>query len=400
MSEQAAFLSDWVIPPEVSVRQWVISFPMALRFWMAKDHSLLSSVLSVYIRALAGFQRKCAKNLGFDSGESGAVTFVQRFGGSGNLNPHFHTLMIEGVYREVAGRVFYFKLKPPTDEEVQGVLSTIQKRVVRLLIRLGYPVDQDPDSNEGQSNEEEVSEFSEIIKAASIKNRIALGDRAGLWVRKVGSFGVPGDAPMESGPRCATLGGFSLHANTAVKEDQKERLEQLCRYVARPPIAEGRLSETSSGNVLYRFKKEWSDGSQAVVFSPTEFIEKLMALIPDPRVHLTRYHGLLAPNHRLRAQVVPKPPPLTEIEVEADGEKRTVISDPRRLKWAELLKRVFQIDLTQCSDCGGVLKFIAAIMKREVVCEILKHLNLPTEAPEFFPARAPPQMGFSDYESA
>ena len=75
-----------------------------------------------------------------------------------------------------------------------------------------------------------------------------------------------------------------------------------------------RLSEARDGNIIYRFKKEWSDGTQAVHFTPHEFIEKLVTLIPPPRIHLTRFHGVLAPNHKLRAQVVPPRP-----KVESDA---------------------------------------------------------------------------------
>ena len=74
-------------------------------------------------------------------------------------------------------------------------------------------------------------------------------------MRKLGSFGLGGEPILQEGTRCASLGGFSLHANTAVEADEKDRLEKLCRYVARPPIAEMRLSESREGGIIYRFKK-------------------------------------------------------------------------------------------------------------------------------------------------
>ena len=134
MSEQAAFLTDWVLP-NAGVRQWVVSFPIQLRYWMARDSRLLTTVLGVVIRTIAGFQRKRAKGDGFDSGESGSVTLVQRFGGSANLNIHFHTLMIEGVYREDGDAAVFHPLRAPSNEQVKQVLSQIQKRVVRALMR-------------------------------------------------------------------------------------------------------------------------------------------------------------------------------------------------------------------------------------------------------------------------
>ena len=102
MSEQAAFLTDWVLPKE-RVRQWVLSVPIQLRYWMARNPKLMGVVLSIFLRAITGFQREQANKLGFSGGESGFVTIIQRFGGSCNLNVHFHTLAIEAVYRKVAG---------------------------------------------------------------------------------------------------------------------------------------------------------------------------------------------------------------------------------------------------------------------------------------------------------
>lgn len=398
MSEQAAFLTDWVLP-DVPIRQWVVSFPIQLRYWMSRDSALMSKCLATVIRTIAGHQRKRAKERGFKSGESGSVTLVQRFGGSANLNVHFHTLVTQGVYREDAGRAVFHELAAPSNVDVKRVLELIQKRVVRLLIKRGYVLERG-ESSEAERVDAAEQTLIDLCQGASIQNRIALGERAGKRVRKLGSFGLGNEPVFHEGTRCASLGGFSLHANTAVGANDKDRLEKLCRYVARPPIAEMRLSESSDGNIIYRFKKEWSDGTQAVLFTPQEFIEKLVALIPQPRVHLTRFHGVFAPNHRLRKQVVPDNPFL---KPKAEGEgaepregEITAPSarDPRRLSWAELLKRVFEIDLSNCPDCGGGLKFIAAIMERSVVEKILTHLNLPTTPATFHPPRAPPQEAF------
>jgi len=394
MSEQAAFLTDWVLP-NAGVRQWVVSFPIQLRYWMARDSRLLTTVLGVVIRTIAGFQRKRAKRDGFKAGESGSVTLVQRFGGSANLNIHFHTLMIEGVYREDGGAAGFHPLRAPSNEEVKRVLSEIQKRVVRAIQKRGYAAGRNSESNEPEYVDEGELGLTDICQGASVQNRIALGERAGQRVRKLGSFGLGGEPILQEGTRCASLGGFSLHANTAVEADEKDRLEKLCRYVARPPIAEMRLSESKDGAIIYRFKKEWSDGTQAVLFTPQEFIEKLVALIPPPRIHLTRFHGVLGPNHRLRRQVVPAQPEATPTAVPGEDAVKPA-RDPRRLSWSELLKRVFQVDLTTCPDCGGTLQFIAAIMDPAVVEQILTHLGLPVVRPVFHAPRAPPQEVFWD----
>jgi hypothetical protein len=76
----------------------VLSLPFELRYRLAWDHELCRAVLAVYTRALLGFYRKRAKGPGHPEGRTGTVTVIQRFGGALNLNVHFHTLPIDGVF--------------------------------------------------------------------------------------------------------------------------------------------------------------------------------------------------------------------------------------------------------------------------------------------------------------
>ena len=99
------------------------------------------------------------------------------------------------------------------------------------------------------------------------------------------------------------VAGFSLHAGVAAKADQREKLERLCRYISRPAVAEKRLSLTPSGNVRYQLKTPYRDGTTHVIFEPLDFVARLVALVPKPRVNLTRFHGVFAPNSRHRASV-------------------------------------------------------------------------------------------------
>jgi hypothetical protein len=81
-----------------------------------------------------------------------------------------------------------------------------------------------------------------------------------------------------SSPRCASIGGFTLHANVAIPAADRLRLERLFRYCARPPIAIQRLELLGDGRILYRFKRPWRDGTTHIVFGPLEMIEKLSAV--------------------------------------------------------------------------------------------------------------------------
>ena len=98
---------------------------------------------------------------------------------------------------------------------------------------------------------------------------------------------------------------------------------------------------------------------------------------------------MLAPNAALRAQIVPREPAQVPASAEADGETPSA-STRTRLSWAELLKRVFQIDMTTCSHCGGSVRLIATIEDPAVIAKILAHLGLPTKAPPRSPVQACP----------
>jgi len=99
------------------------------------------------------------------------------------------------------------------------------------------------------------------------------------------------------------VAGFSLHAGVAAQAWERQKLERLARYVSRPAVSEKRLSLTPSGNTRYQLKTPYSDGTTHVIFEPLDFIGKLAALVPKPRVNLTRLHGVFAPNSKHRVDV-------------------------------------------------------------------------------------------------
>src|SRR5262249_22885751 len=107
--------------------------------------------------------------------------------------------------------------------------------------------------------------------AASVKERIAFGERAGQHVRRIGSgFGYEGERPALTGPRCASVNGFPLHANTQVPAHRRDQLERLIRYTARGAVALERLAEDAHGELVYTFTKTWSAGTTAMTLSPLE----------------------------------------------------------------------------------------------------------------------------------
>ena len=165
--------------------------------------------------------------------------------------------------------------------------------------------------------------------------------------------------------------------------DDRAALEQLCRYIARPAIANERLSVNRQGQVVLRLKTAWRDGTSHIVMEPLEFMQRLAALVPRPRLHLIRFHGVLAPHAKLRSQVVPKP---THDAAAHTCEHAQAHSAPVRMSWARLLKRVFDLDMERC-ECGGNLKIIAMIEQPDVIEKILTHLGLSAQPPPRAPAR-------------
>jgi hypothetical protein len=169
-------------------------------------------------------------------------------------------------------------------------------------------------------------------------------------------------------------------------------LEQLCRYITWPPIANERLKRNRAGQFVLQLKSPYKDGTTHIVMSAMEFMERLAALVPRARSRLIRFHGVLAPNAKLRSQIVPSP---TEPATEPSTDHAQVQGKTPRISWARLLKRAFDIDVEHCPNCGGALKIIAcpeprrraAIEDPPVIDKILSHLGLPTPRPAAGSAR-------------
>jgi hypothetical protein len=195
-----------------------------------------------------------------------AVTFIQRFGDALNLNVHFHMLALDGVYAEdTEGRVEFHRVLPPSDAEVDRVAERVHGRVGRLLKRRGLhsPDDGDP-CDEFQNGQPLLAE----LYGASILGRAASDPRAGRRTAKIGDAVDVEDLAVPYIPRCATVAGFNVHANVGVPGRDRLRLERLCRYAGRPPVATERLSRLSGGKLLYRLKRRWRDGTTHLIFEP------------------------------------------------------------------------------------------------------------------------------------
>ena len=141
------------------------------------------------------------------------------------------------------------------------------------------------------------------LQSSSITYRIAVGSQRGKKVFTLKT--LPGTDEMDdtSGQTLAKGGGFSLHAGVSAKAHQRDKVERLCRYIARPAVSTHRMERLPDGTISYELKTPYKNGTTHVLFEPLDFIARLAALVPKPRFHLTRFHGVFAPNSKHRATV-------------------------------------------------------------------------------------------------
>ncbi len=295
--------------------------------------------------------------------------------------------------------------------------------------------------------------------AASVRSRIATGPEAGQPWRRLGDRVdplEPGegdlDADANAPARCVREGGMSLHADVSVPARDRNRLERLCRYVLRPALSLDRLEPLPDGRLAYRLKTRWRDGTTHVLMERHELLERLAPLIPPPRAHQVRYHGILAPCASGRdrvcaaagqgssasgtsagrearlAAVSAKDGARTPLTRGAETEIASTIpalegaalvgarcgshasqgaqaewpsgriqpvesllvpsSRRQRLRWSDLLKRVFGIQALRC-PCGESMRVLAAITEPAVAQRILACMSLPPRAPPLAPASSP-----------
>lgn len=376
MCQTAANLVDKVIP-DVPIRQWVVTLPMALRFAVAYNADLLSKTIRIVVQEISRFYRSKAKLAGIESPQTGAVVFVQRAGGQINLNPHLHIAFIEGVFSHSQGQqsdARFQRLIAPKDEDVLWVLEQVAWKITATLQRAGMLNDESASIDLCTDHQHQEADTLALIQQSSLQGKLTLGTREGQTVRKIGARQILNlAAPIFSGPRCASRYGFSIHADTFVDAGAIEEREQLLRYMSRPPISHRRLSLDEDGSILWKLKNVFSDGTHTLKFSALELIEKIASIIPPPWKNLVKYFGVLAPNAKIRKHIVPSA---------ANQQKdQPVTKNSSYIPWAELLKRTFKIDITEC-HCGGRLQFMSAIFNKQAIGKITSCLGFSTGPPK------------------
>ncbi len=394
--------------------------------------------------------RRCGHEQGSAPCESGAVTFVQRFGSSLNLNVHFHVVMLDGVFvRDAEARAIFHAAPPPSPSELEHVVERTRDRTRAWLVRHGY---MDATALEERSNE--VPLQTSLDACADIAMRRGTIETNARWEEEEGAAAESDSAPPR-GADAFARDGFNLHASVRIPAHDDLGRERLCRYGARPPFSLERLRHLPHGQLGYRIKKTRGGGAKVLRMTPLELLARLAALVPPPRYPLVRYHGVLAPRSPWRKSVVPRAPSLavasrhvhTEKSPDKKQEERGAgardrdarsigaskngdepgskaarpnssreASDPStaliapnviavhhwerlcggllfatspRVPWATLLRRTFEVDVLTCTQCSGRLRILGAVEDPVEAREILEHLGIPADVPAHVRARDP-----------
>jgi hypothetical protein len=261
MVETAAHLTDHVFP-RLPVRQWVLSLPKRLRYFMQRDGAVLNMVLRIFFRVIAqSLQSNSPGAAQMDKAalHIGAVAFIHRFGSSQNGHVHFHVCALDGVFEEIPGvgdtdaqssppGIVFHPANAIDETAVALVQTDLRRRILRAFVGRG------------------------LIESCAAKDMLGYQHS-----------------------------GFSVHAGVLIEAHDRAALERLLRYCARPPFAMDRLR--NEGNALvYRCVKQRSEpGSDKrgakvdeLHLTPLELIARITALVPPPRTHRHRYFDVLA----------------------------------------------------------------------------------------------------------
>lgn len=286
MVETAANLIENMIP-FVPVRQFVISFPKRIRHYL-QTHSILQAILKIVIDEIT---KRLIISAAKPGGKIGAVSFIQQFGNTLNFHPHFHLIVADGLF-STEGEQLLFHEASLTPDDIADTQDSIQKRVLRYF------------------GKRKFFDKGTIEKMHSCENN-----------------------------------GFSLNANVRIPSWDREGLERLIRYCARPCFASENLRWNGPW-INYRLPKPTRDGKRFIQLDPLELIGRISKFIPYPRRHRRHYHGIFAPNSPLRKKIVIKKPrtnPSQDVRDMVDKVEKVSFN------WSKLIARIYETNPLICS---------------------------------------------------
>jgi hypothetical protein len=324
MVATAAHLIEHVIPL-VPMRQWVISFPLRIRHYLL-EHVIRQDVLEIVVEEIKKKVLACSPNI--PNAHIGAVSFIQNFGSTLNVHPHFHLIVADGLFY-VEGEELQFHETALTQDDIRATQKSIQEHVLRYFGKRGW-----------FSNDE-------IEKMLTYENS-----------------------------------GFSLDASVRIHSWDREGLERLIRYCARPCFA-GENLRWNGRRLVYHLSKPTHKGQTSIQLDPLEFLDKISALIPLPHRHLRHYHGVFAPNSPLRKRVVACAK--RRLDQTISPSIRNVVERAKRvsLDWARLIARIYEVDPLICSRCGNRIKILGFVTHKSEIYRILRGIGWPIKSHDF-----------------
>ena len=397
MADTAVHLEQSVLP-RVPIRHWICSLPWGLRALLGYDRELCAEVVSAFMgevdRSLCWRAKRELGVASVSHAHTGAVVAVQRTDSALRLNVHFHALVLDGVYVHEGDDprvpLVFRELDTPAHADIAEVAARTAVRIERILKAHGRSLD--PELSENAPLELALDEPGlAACYAAAAQGVSVSGDRAGKPpLRLIASPGPPARprAAAATDQPIAEVRGINIHAAQVVDGRDRRRVERLCKYITRPPVAQERLERRADGKLELGFKRAWRDGTRALVFDPADLIPRLVAAVPPPRFHLLRYFGVLSSHSSRRRLVVPqpppdatanKPPPARGDQLELLGERDD--APPQRKRWAWLLAHVFAADVETCPRCSGPMRWAEVANTRAQITRLLAEHGLGARAP-------------------
>ena len=392
--QQKAFRLEKEVWPVVKARQWVLTFPFQVRRWIAQSSKLLSDVIALVNDEISRFYIEHTPGLDEEARASGpatgSITFIQRFNSALALSTHLHIVFADGVWARREGDLAFFPFNTLISEEVVMVLSGIEDRLERLFRRRKYIRGQGPD----------IEEVPQEEVPAPFKPRQPKAYRRKHGFKEPAFSQINRDKMTEVGYCNVTYKWLSLHAGVYVQGEERERLMNLFRYVARSAISPSRLSyvnpdDPETSDIRLELKNRWSDGTRELEFKQVDFVERLAEIVPEPWSNLTRYHGIFAPGHAWRDFIVPGRKRLsrqlsmeTEMrEAQASGGEATTKkpSSGRApaeywLPWAEMLRLTLGVCPETCT-CGAKMIVQETVTESIPISEMMVKMGLSPMPP-------------------
>ncbi len=290
---------------------------------------------------------------------------IQRFGSALNLNVHIHSQVSDGVYIRLPGdRLIFLRVPPPTDEEIKKLTVKIARRIHRYLEKRMEEGDHD-----------DLADKHPLLAkcyAASIRYLSAIGLNAGKPLLRLISKERIGEQVNDD----RTIMGFNLHASLSIEANDRNGLERTLRYMGRPPLSKDRLRMAPDGErLLLTLKSPWRNGTEMIILTPLNLLERLVAIIPPPKKNQIRYHGFFGPNSKLRQEII-----LNKDKLSYKPTDKKIC----RPDFAKLMARVFDIDVLACPRCKSGMQRISFIKDPKAIMDILKSLKMGTAPPDIY----------------